>query len=92
MVTVEVEGGFRGAVRVCDALRIAINAMSLGGIETLVSIPVYSSHVNMKRAELNRHGVTSGMVRISVGIEGLDDLKADFSQALEMRPRRAKTG
>jgi methionine-gamma-lyase len=83
MVTIEVKGGVRAAVKVCDNLNIAINAMSLGGVETLVSIPVYSSHVNMTKRELAKHGVTPGMVRISVGVEGVDDLIADFERALE---------
>ncbi|MEX2115299.1 MAG: PLP-dependent aspartate aminotransferase family protein [Bacteroidota bacterium] len=71
------------AVAVCDHLRIAVNAMSLGGVETLVSIPVYSSHINLTDDELRKHRVTSGMIRISVGIEGVQDLIADFRQALE---------
>jgi cystathionine beta-lyase/cystathionine gamma-synthase len=82
MVTIEVPGGARGAVAVCDALRVAVNAMSLGGVETLVSIPVYSSHVNMSAGELARHGVRPGMIRISVGIEGIRDIQGDFDQAL----------
>ena len=84
MVTIEVKKGVAGAVRVCDALRIAVNAMSLGGVETLVSIPVYSSHINMTDDELRTHGVTPGMIRISVGVEGIEDLKADFDQALAL--------
>jgi cystathionine beta-lyase/cystathionine gamma-synthase len=83
MVTIEVKGGVRAAVKACDSLSVALNAMSLGGTETLVSIPVYSSHINMSGTELKSHGVTSGMVRISVGVEGIDDLKADFARALE---------
>lgn len=87
MVTVEVKPSKKllpveAAVKVCDNLRVAVNAMSLGGVETLVSIPVYSSHVFMSNAELKRHGVTPGMIRISVGVEGIDDLIADFEQAL----------
>jgi cystathionine beta-lyase/cystathionine gamma-synthase len=82
MVTVEVKGGVKAAVRVCDNLKVAVNAMSLGGVETLVSIPVYSSHINMSAAELKSHGVTPGMIRISVGVEGVEDLIADFRQAL----------
>lgn len=82
MVTIEVPGGAAGAVRVCDALRVVINAMSLGGVESLVSIPVYSSHVKMTARELTRHGVSPGMIRISVGIEGIDDLRNDFDRAL----------
>lgn len=82
MLTIEVKGGVKAAVRVCDNLKIAVNAMSLGGVETLVSIPVYSSHVNMSDAELKQHGVTPGMIRISVGVENVDDLIGDFRQAL----------
>lgn len=70
------------AVAVCDHLRVAVNAMSLGGVETLVSIPVYSSHIRMTDEELQKHGVSPGMIRISVGIEGVQDLIADFRQAL----------
>ena len=82
MVTIEVRGGLRAAVAVCDALHVAVNAVSLGGAETLVSIPVYSSHVDMNARELRRHGVTPGMIRISVGLEEIDDLKRDFDAAL----------
>lgn len=82
MVTIEVKGGVKGAVKVADNLKVAINAMSLGGVETLVSIPVYSSHINMTKAELAQHGVTPGMIRISVGVEGVNDLIEDFRQAL----------
>jgi len=82
MVTIDLRGGARAAVRVCDALSVAVNAMSLGGVETLVSIPVYSSHVNMSTRELKAHGVSPGMIRISVGIEGVEDLKHDFALAL----------
>jgi cystathionine beta-lyase/cystathionine gamma-synthase len=83
ILTIEVKGGLKAAVKLCDSLKVAVNAMSLGGVETLVSIPVYSSHVKMKAAELRQHGVTPGMVRISAGVEGIDDLLDDFSQALK---------
>ena len=87
MVTIEVRPSkgrspVEAAAAVADHLRIAVNAMSLGGVETLVSIPVYSSHVFMSDAELAAHGVTPGMMRISVGIEGIEDLITDFEQAL----------
>ncbi len=87
MVTVEVKPRKRiapveAAAKVCDHLKIGVNAMSLGAVETLVSIPVYSSHVFMTDDELRRHGVTPGMIRISVGIEGAQDLIEDFENAL----------
>jgi cystathionine gamma-synthase len=89
MVTIEVKpskgrSAVEAAARVCDNLKIAVNAMSLGGVETLVSIPVYSSHIFMSDTELLQHGVTPGMIRISVGIEGIEDLIADFEQALAL--------
>jgi cystathionine beta-lyase/cystathionine gamma-synthase len=87
MVTIELAPSKRfspveSAAKVCDSLKVAVNAMSLGGVETLVSIPVYSSHVFMSDEELKRHGVTAGMIRISVGVEGINDLIEDFEQAL----------
>jgi methionine-gamma-lyase len=89
MVTIEVKPSKRiapveAAVKVADNLKIAVNAMSLGSVETLVSIPVYSSHVFMTDDELKRHGVTPGMIRISVGVEAAADIVADFEQALAM--------
>jgi cystathionine beta-lyase/cystathionine gamma-synthase len=85
MVTMELRGGLRAATRFCDRVRIAVNAMSLGGVETLVSIPVYSSHISMSPRELARHGVTPGMVRISAGVEEFLDLRRDFARALDAR-------
>jgi cystathionine beta-lyase/cystathionine gamma-synthase len=89
MITIEVKPSkkyslLEAAVKVCDNVTVAINAMSLGSVETLVSIPVYSSHVFMSDEELQRHGVTAGMIRISVGVEGIEDLVDDFEKALSM--------
>ena len=89
MVTIEVKPSkglspVEAAAKVCDNLNVAVNAMSLGGVETLVSIPVYSSHVFMSDEELKRHGVTPGMIRISAGVEGIEDLIEDFAQALQL--------
>ena len=82
IVTIELAGGIKSAVKFCDSLKIAINAMSLGGVETLVSIPVYSTHTNLSEAELKNHRVTNGMVRLSIGVEDRNDLLNDFNQAL----------
>jgi cystathionine beta-lyase/cystathionine gamma-synthase len=73
---------FEAAKRFCDHLQVALNATSLGGVETLVCIPVLTSHTNMSDAELDAAGVTRGMVRISIGLEDADDLIEDFKQAL----------
>ncbi|MGA3178611.1 MAG: PLP-dependent transferase [Candidatus Acidiferrum sp.] len=57
-------------------------AVSLGGTESLVSLPIYSSHYHMSAAELQRSGVKLGTVRVSVGLEDAGDLIQDLQQAL----------
>ncbi|MCL5267172.1 MAG: aminotransferase class I/II-fold pyridoxal phosphate-dependent enzyme [Bacteroidetes bacterium] len=75
-------GDLDAAKKFCDSLEVALNATSLGGVETLVSIPVLTSHIKMSPEELKAARVTEGMVRISVGIEDTDDLLLDFKRAL----------
>jgi cystathionine beta-lyase len=66
----------------CDNLTVALNATSLGSVETLVSIPVLTSHIKMDEKELEKSAVAPGMVRISTGLEDIEDLIADFDSAL----------
>lgn len=81
MLCIELED-LDAAKRFCDNLQVGLNATSLGGVETLVSIPVLTSHFGLGEEELKAAGVTPGMVRISVGLENLEDLLEDFCQAL----------
>jgi cystathionine beta-lyase/cystathionine gamma-synthase len=78
-----VKGGFDPCCRVHDALRIVARASSLGGVESLASIPVISSHRNATDAELAAQGIDRGLLRVSVGLEDPEDLLADLTQALE---------
>jgi cystathionine beta-lyase/cystathionine gamma-synthase len=82
MVSFEVEGGAAGAERVHDRLRLFVHAASLGGVESLVSIPSRMSHRGLDERELERAGVTPGMLRLSVGLESPGDLVADLHEAL----------
>ncbi|MGC8652722.1 MAG: trans-sulfuration enzyme family protein [Candidatus Kryptoniota bacterium] len=75
-------GSLEKAKKFCDSLKLSLNATSLGGVETLVSIPVLTSHIKMSRSELTTAGVSPGMVRISAGLEDPDDLIDDFKAAL----------
>ena len=61
---------------------IATPALSLGGVESLVCIPSRTSHRTMSPAERQRAGISDGLVRVSVGIEDIEDLIEDFAQAL----------
>jgi len=83
MVTFEVEGTGEDARRVSEAMRLFTLATSLGGVESLVSIPVLTSHAMISAEQRKQMGVTEQMVRLSVGIESADDLLADLEQALE---------
>ncbi len=83
MVTFEVAGTGEDARRVSEALRLFTLATSLGGVESLVSIPVLTSHAMISADLREKMGVTEQMVRLSVGIENADDLIADLEHALE---------
>ncbi|HET9306314.1 MAG TPA: aminotransferase class I/II-fold pyridoxal phosphate-dependent enzyme [Candidatus Sulfotelmatobacter sp.] len=83
MVTFEVEGTGEDARRVSEAMRLFTLATSLGGVESLVSIPVLTSHAMISAEQRQKMGVTEQMVRLSVGIESVEDLIADLEHALE---------
>ncbi|MGH9495869.1 MAG: trans-sulfuration enzyme family protein [Candidatus Sulfotelmatobacter sp.] len=83
MVTFEVEGAGDDARRVSEALRLFILAPSLGGVDSLVSIPVLTSHLMVHSDERKKMGVTEQMIRLSVGVEAAEDLIADLDHALE---------
>lgn len=83
MVTFEVEGTGEDARRVSEAMRMFTLATSLGGVESLVSIPVLTSHAMISAGQREKMGVTEQMVRLSVGIESADDLIEDLERALE---------
>jgi cystathionine gamma-synthase len=83
MVTFEVDGTGQDACRVSEAMRLFTLATSLGGVESLVSIPVLTSHAMISAEQREQMGVTEQMVRLSVGIENADDLIADLEHALE---------
>jgi cystathionine beta-lyase/cystathionine gamma-synthase len=82
MVTLELPGGFEAASRFFDRLTVFKRATSLGGVESLCSLPVLTSQHGWTDEQLARAGVSAGMARLSVGIEDLDDLIEDVDQAL----------
>jgi cystathionine beta-lyase/cystathionine gamma-synthase len=83
MVSFEVDGTGEDARRVSEALRLFTLAPSLGGVESLVCIPVLTSHLSVPEEERRKMGVTEQMLRLSVGIENAHDLMADLENALK---------
>jgi len=83
IVTFEVKGSGEDARRASESMQLFTLAPSLGGVESLVSIPVLTSHAMIEAAHRVQMGVTEQMIRLSVGIEDVNDLIADLDHALE---------
>lgn len=81
--SMDLRGGKRAAFEFLRRIRIAHNAVSLGGVESLACHPATTTHSEMSPDDLRRAGVSDALVRISVGIEDWRDLLADFRQALD---------
>jgi cystathionine beta-lyase/cystathionine gamma-synthase len=83
MLAIELKGGGPAAIRFVHALKVFAYAASLGGVDSLVIEPRYSSHEHMSPDERARIGIPDGFLRVSVGIENVEDLIADIEQALQ---------
>jgi cystathionine beta-lyase/cystathionine gamma-synthase len=82
MLSIELAGGAKATERFLRRLKLFRHAPSLGGVESLVSEPRFTSHAGMTADERAKAGIPDGFVRLSVGIEGADDLIGDLEQAL----------
>jgi cystathionine beta-lyase/cystathionine gamma-synthase len=82
MVCFDLNGRYERAAQVYDRLKVIKRAASLGGVESLISMPVLTSQWGHTDAQLREAGVTRGMLRLSVGLEDVSDLIADLDQAL----------
>jgi cystathionine beta-lyase/cystathionine gamma-synthase len=82
MLAFDLKGGLPSARRFCDRVKLFLLAASLGGVESLVLLPIYSSHYRMSEKELRNAGVKPGSVRVSIGLEDTADLIEDLKQAL----------
>ena len=83
MLAVELKGGGPAAIRFVHALKVFSYAASLGGVDSLMIEPRYSSHEHLSPDERARIGIPDGFLRVSVGIENVEDLIADIEQALQ---------
>lgn len=82
MLTFEVEGDLEKAKRVVESTQLFQLAVSLGAVESLIEQPALMSHASYDAADRAAHGITDGLIRLSVGLEEVDDLQADLDQAL----------
>lgn len=82
IVGIQIKGGAKAATTVLKRLRLATHAPSLGGVETLVSEPRLTSHAGLTAKQRRAQGIPDGFVRVSLGIENIEDIIADFERGL----------
>jgi methionine-gamma-lyase len=82
MISFELKGGLKAGKILMDNVKLAILAVSLGGVETLIQHPASMTHSKVSAVGKEKAGITDGLVRYSVGIEDIHDLLADMEQAL----------
>ncbi len=83
MVSFKVRGGIEKSHKLINNMKIPLYAVSLGGVESLISIPVEGTHSALSKAEREESGITDNLIRLSLGIEDTEDLVQDVSSALE---------
>ena len=83
MIALELEGGYEAGVRFMDGLELVTRAVSLGDCETLAQHPASMTHATYAPEERERHGISEGLVRLSIGLETPEDIEADLIQALD---------
>ena len=82
VLSFELKGDVETADRLLGRLNLPIVAPSLGGVETLITRPAITSHSGLSREDRQQLGITDRLIRLAVGIEAVEDLIADFEQAL----------
>ena len=83
MLWFEVKGGVEAGKRLMDSVKLCALAENLGSVETLITHPVTMTHADVERAERQRVGIADGLIRLSVGLEDVEDLIGDLGQALD---------
>jgi methionine-gamma-lyase len=84
MLSFELKGGLEAGKKFIDALQMSVRAVSLGTVDTLISHPASMTHFGVSAEEKAKYGITDGLIRMSVGIEYVEDIKDDLDQALEI--------
>jgi methionine-gamma-lyase len=91
MISFGVRGGLDAARRMINAVRLAVRAVSLGGVETLIEHPASMTHAGMPQIERLEAGIRDDLVRLAVGCEAWEDLQDDLEQALQVAHRAKST-
>jgi cystathionine beta-lyase/cystathionine gamma-synthase len=82
MLSFEIDGDYAKAKMVVENTKLFQLAVSLGAVESLIEQPASMSHASYDAADRAAHGISDGLIRLSVGLEDFEDLRGDLSQAL----------
>ena len=82
IITIEIKGGLKKARRMLERCKLFALAESLGGVESLIEHPAIMTHASVPAANRKRLGISDGLVRLSVGVEDVEDLRTELHQAL----------
>ena len=82
MISFGLKGGYDAATKLLDNLHIALLAVSLGGVETLIQHPASMTHSRVSEDDKKKAGITDDLIRLSIGIENVEDIIADINNAL----------
>jgi len=82
IVTIEVKGGLKKARRMLERCKLFALAESLGGVESLIEHPAIMTHASVPAANRKRLGISDGLIRLSVGVEDVGDLRDELERAL----------
>ncbi|WP_417586403.1 methionine gamma-lyase [Pararhodobacter oceanensis] len=88
MIAFELKGGMQAGIELMNRLKLITRAVSLGDAETLIQHPASMTHSTYTPEERALHGISEGLVRVSVGLEGVEDILDDLAQALRKSPLR----
>ena len=78
-----IKGGYEAAKKFVDSVRIFKIVANIGDVKSIITHPASTTHQQLSKEELAAAGVSETLIRVAVGIENIDDLKADFAQAFE---------
>lgn len=82
MLSFELKGGLEAGQQFINALKVCVRAVSLGTCDTLISHPASMTHFGVPKADREKYGITDGLIRMSVGIENIEDILEDLQQAI----------
>ena len=83
MMSIEINGSYEQAKTFVESTSLFQLAVSLGAVESLIEQPASMSHASYDAADRTKHGITDSLIRLSIGLESVDDLRSDLQQAFE---------